>query len=192
MAEEGFEVRGPHEEHLEHATEHGRGDWFASRIAITTALLATIGALFGYMAGLTQADATLYKTQAAIRTTKASDQWAYYQSKNSKEAIATLGQALVSADQKDRFTEDIKRYRADQESARARAQALEKEADEFDEKSDHSMHVHHRWAQGTTMLQIAIALAAIALLTRRTWLQWIVYAFSGIGIAIGITALALG
>ena len=37
------------------------------------------------------------------------------------------------------------------------------------------MHVHHRWAQSMTLIQVAIALAAIALLTRRKWLQWGVY-----------------
>ena len=34
------------------------------------------------------------------------------------------------------------------------------------------MHVHHRWAQAMTLIQIAIALAAITLLTRNKWLQW--------------------
>ena len=35
-------------------------------------------------------------------------------------------------------------------------------------KSDASMHVHHRWAQAMTLIQIAIALAAITILTRNT------------------------
>ncbi len=50
------------------------------------------------------------------------------------------------------------------------------------------MHQHHRWAQATTMLQVAIALAAIALLTRRKWLQWGMYGVAGLGIAIGVLA----
>ena len=29
------------------------------------------------------------------------------------------------------------------------------------------MHVHHRWAQSMTLIQVAIALAAITLLTRK-------------------------
>jgi hypothetical protein len=52
------------------------------------------------------------------------------------------------------------------------------------------MHLHHRWAQATTALQIAIALSAIALLTRRKWLQWAVYGLSAFGIALGLLALA--
>ena len=36
------------------------------------------------------------------------------------------------------------------------------------------MHVHHRWAQAMTLIQISIALAAITLLTRSRWLQYVV------------------
>ena len=34
------------------------------------------------------------------------------------------------------------------------------------------MHLHNRWAQSMALIQIAIALAAITLLTRQKWLQW--------------------
>ena len=37
------------------------------------------------------------------------------------------------------------------------------------------MHVHHRWAQATTLIQIAIALAAITILTRNRGLQYVAY-----------------
>jgi len=60
---EGFHVHGPHDHELEHAA-HG-GDSFSSRIAVMTAIMATVGALFGYIGGSTQADAAMsdnYKT----------------------------------------------------------------------------------------------------------------------------------
>jgi len=49
MAEEGFEVHGP--EH--HAVEHSArsGDSLASRIAVMTAILSTVGAVFSYQGG---------------------------------------------------------------------------------------------------------------------------------------------
>jgi hypothetical protein len=47
------------------------------------------------------------------------------------------------------------------------------------------MHQHHRWAQATTALQISIALAAIALLTRKTWLQKAMMAMGGVGLVLG-------
>jgi len=48
--------------------------------------------------------------------------------------------------------------------------------------------VHHRWAQSMALIQIAIALAAITLLTRQKWLQWMAYG-AGIG-SLVIAALA--
>ncbi len=42
----------------------------------------------------------------------------------------------------------------------------------------------------TTGLQISIALAAMALLTRRKWLEWGMYGVASIGIVLGGLALA--
>jgi len=47
-----FHVHGPHDHEIEHAAQSK--DPFAGRIAVMTAIFATIGALFGYMAGATQ------------------------------------------------------------------------------------------------------------------------------------------
>ena len=47
------------------------------------------------------------------------------------------------------------------------------------------MHQHHRWAQATTALQIAIAMAAIALLTKKRWLEKLVFGMSAVGVVLG-------
>ena len=52
------------------------------------------------------------------------------------------------------------------------------------------MHVHHRWAQATTMMQIAISLAAITLLTRKRWLQYVAYGTGAAGVVVAALALA--
>ena len=59
----------------------------------------------------------------------------------------------------------------------------------WDEKSDARMHEHHRWAQATTAIQVAIALAAITLLTRKAWLNYASYGVSGVGILLGVLAM---
>ena len=51
------------------------------------------------------------------------------------------------------------------------------------------MHQHHRWAQATTVLQVSIALAAIALLTRKKWLEWAMFGTAAFGVAIGALAI---
>ena len=50
-------------------------------------------------------------------------------------------------------------------------------------------HLHHRWAQATTALQVAIAMAAIALLTKKKWLEWGMFAMGAIGASIGVLAI---
>ena len=48
------------------------------------------------------------------------------------------------------------------------------------------MHVHERWALATTLLQIAIALSAITLLTRKRWLLAAVYGSTALGLVTGV------
>src|SRR5574343_900799 len=92
MSGHGFHVHGPHD----HAVEHGAhgGDDFASKIAVMTAILATVGALFGYEGGATQNDAAMFKNNAAIKKTEAANKWSYYQSKSSKQNLAELAAIL--------------------------------------------------------------------------------------------------
>jgi len=190
MSEDGFHVHGPHDHELEHATEHGAGDRFIGRIAVTTALLATVGALFSYQGGATQANAGMAKNNAAIKKTEAANQWSYYQAKSTKQNLAELGMELAPNNKQEYYGQAIERYKQEKTDIKKTAETLEAESKEWDKQSDEQMHLHHRWAQATTALQIAIALSAIALLTRRKWLQWGVYALSAFGIALGILALA--
>jgi len=186
-----FHVHGPHDHELEHAATaaaHGEADRFAGRIAVTTAILATVGALFAYQGGATQANASLYKNNAAIKKTEASNQWNYYQAKSGKQNLAELGLVLVTGDKADQFRAEVDRYRKEKAEIQVAAQKLEDEAKAWDQRSDDELHLHHRWAQATTALQIAIAMAAIALLTRRRWLQYAVYGVAGLGGALGVLA----
>lgn len=119
MSEDDFHVHGPHDHAIEHAT-HGGGDLFASRVAALTAVLATIGALFSYEAGRTQNDALIYKNQAAIRKTEASDQWNYYQSKSAKQNLAELALSLTKGTVNERYQSDIARYTKEKLNSRKR------------------------------------------------------------------------
>jgi Domain of unknown function (DUF4337) len=189
MSEHGFHVHGPHDHEIEHAAEHGGKDKFVANIAVTTAILATIGALFSYQGGATQSNAGLFKNDAAIKKTEAANQWSYYQSKSSKQNLAELGLTLAAAEKQDKFKADIERYGKEKEDIKKEAEKLESESKAWDKKSEEQIHEHHRWAQATTFLQIAIALSAIALLTRKSWLQWGVYGVAIMGIGLGIAAM---
>lgn len=187
MSDHGFHVHGPHDHELEHAAQ-GHGDGFTNKIAMFTAIIATVGAIFGYMGGATQANAGLYKNNAAIKKTEASNQWNYYQAKSSKQNLSELALELAPAAKRDYYNEQIERYKAEKADIKKAAEKLEAESLQWDEQSDAQMHQHHRWAQATTLLQVAIALAAIALLTRKRWLQFAMYGAGALGLGVGVLA----
>jgi hypothetical protein len=92
MSGHGFHVHGPHGHELEHAREqaahgHGGEDGAAGRLAVATAVMATVGAGFAYMGGATQANAGLFKNDAAIKKTEASNQWNHYQARSSRQNL---------------------------------------------------------------------------------------------------------
>jgi len=185
MSDHGFHVHGPHDHEIEHAAQHGAKDSFAGRTAVITAVLATVGALFSYMGGATQANAGLFKNNAAIKKTEASNQWNYYQAKSSKQNMAELALALVAEDKKPQYQQEVDRYKSEKAEIKLGAEKLEAESTAWDRQSDAQMHQHHRWAQATTALQISIALAAIALLTRRKWLGYGMLVVASLGIVLG-------
>ncbi len=186
MSEGGFHVHGPHDHAVEHEAQHG--DPFAGRIAVMTAIFATVGALFGYMGGATQNDALLYKNDAAIKKTEASDQWNFYQAKSSKQNLAELGATLTTGELSSKYVTEAERYKAEKEVIKAQAEKLEAIGKEAERKSEASMHVHHRWAQAMTLIQIAIALAAITILTRNRGLMYAAYGAAGVAVALGALA----
>ena len=187
MSEHGFHVHGPHDHELEHAAQ-GHGNSFTNKVAMFTAIIATVGAIFSYMGGATQANAGLFKNNAAIKKTEASNQWNYYQAKSSKQNLMELALELAPASKADYYKGQIERYKTEKADIKAGAEKLEAQSKEFDEMSEAQMHQHHRWAQATTLLQVAIALAAIALLTRKRWLEYAMFGAGALGLSIGILA----
>ena len=199
MSGGGFHVHGPHDHELEHAQQHAAGEHahhgigghsMTNQIALFTAVIATVGAIFAYMGGATQANAGLYKNEAGQKKTEASNQWNYYQAKSSKQNLYEIALALVPADKQDFYKKEIERYKLEKAEIKMVADKLEAEAAEWNKKTDAEMHLHHRWAQATTALQVSIALAAIALLTKKKWLEWGMFGVGALGVLIGGLAIA--
>lgn len=198
MSGQGFHVHGPHDHELEHAAqgEHGAaathggvgGKSMINQIAVCTAVIATVGALFSYMGGATQANAGLYKNNAAIKKTEASNQWNYFQSKSTKQSLAEFARDMAPEERKAALQGKIDRYEKEKGEIQVAAQKLETEATDWDHQSEAQMHQHHRWAQATTVLQVSIALAAIALLTRKKWLEYGMFVLAGAGLVVGAAA----
>ena len=190
MSGGSFHVHGPHDHELEHAAQHGakHGDSMTNQIAIFTAVIATVGAIFSYMGGATMANAGLYKNNAAIKKTEASNQWNYFQAKSTKQSLAEVSRDLAPPDRREAYQAKVERYEKEKNEIKVDAEKIEAEAKDWDRRSDEQMHVHHRWAQATTVLQVSIALAAIVLLTRKKPLEWLMFGSGAVGVALGIAA----
>lgn len=197
MSGTGFHVHGPHDHELEHASQgahHADAEGNTGRrsmtnqIAVCTAVIATVGAIFAYMGGHTQASAGLYKNNAGIKKTEASNQWNFFQAKSTKQSLAEFARDMATDDKKPSWQDKVARYEREKGEILLVAQQLEKEALDWDAKSEQQMHQHHRWAQATTALQVSIALAAMALLTRKKWLEWGMLGVATVGVVVGALA----
>ncbi|MDF3933738.1 DUF4337 domain-containing protein [Pseudomonas citronellolis] len=188
-----YEVHGLHDHAVEHATQQPRRDRLTGSMAVATALLATLGALFAYQGGAAESQALYYKNAEAVAKTEAANRWGYYQAKGEKQNLAELGAALSSGDPQKaaNFEQQRQKYQQEKTRIRAEAEALERKVAEDEALSEAQLHQHHRWAQATLLVQVAISLAAICLLTRRRWVQLATYAAAGGGALLGLCALLL-
>src|SRR6267154_2504460 len=82
-------------------------------IALTTAVLAALGAVAALRAGGTVNEALVLKTEAARLQSEASDQWAYYQAKGIKANVEETSSSVWLAAGKTapaNVEESIRRY----------------------------------------------------------------------------------
>ena len=167
MAGEEYDVRGTHEAALEE--EADRRDRLSQSIALFSALLATLGAVISLLGGHTQTEAILAKNEAVLLKARASDSWAYYQAEDMKRHLALLG-ARLAPDKAAAFDGDATRYAGRATALRATAEDLDRRSAAADGDSLHALAPHGRLAIALTALQVGIALASVAALTRKRWL----------------------
>ena len=161
------------------------------KIALTTALFAAFAAIASLQAGGTVNEALALKTEATQLQAQASDQWAYYQAKGIKGAVLEAQKNTLLAFDKTPSPEtekNIARYAEEQKEAKQKSEELEKQRDEKGHEADVLIHHHHFYAFAVALLQVAIALGAVAALTRKR-LAW--FGSTGLGlIGAGIFAYA--
>jgi uncharacterized protein DUF4337 len=137
--------------------------------ALSTAILAALAAIASLEAGATVNDAILLKTEATQLQARASDEWAYYQAKGIKGAVASATgssyQAAGKAPPADVLA-NAARYAAEQKAIADTAHTFEHERDQKIEEADRLMERHKGFAFAVALLQVAIALGAVAALTR--------------------------
>ena len=155
-------------EEIREEFEH-EGGALLKRIALSTALFAALAAIAALRAGATVNEALILKTEATRLQAEASDQWAYYQAKGIKAATAEASRTSWLAIAKEppaEYAEKQKKYVEEQAEIQKKARELEKQRDEKSKEADQLLHHHHGFANTVALFQVAIALGAVAALTR--------------------------
>ena len=135
--------------------------------AITAAVLAVLAAIGSLLSGHAV-------NQAILAQTKATDQWAYYQAKSTKQQLYEVGGKLIEAPRSRRTTaRRCSRHRIS-EAVPGRAtirydrekEDIKKEAEHLEAESRHEFHKHHQFALGIACFQVGIVLASVSILVR--------------------------
>ncbi|MGH8737914.1 MAG: DUF4337 domain-containing protein [Burkholderiales bacterium] len=155
-----------HVPHHPHGPERGLAQW----VAIFTALMATFGAVVGHEASETANDAILLKNEAVLKKTEASNQWAYYQQVSTKGHLMELAKALTPAAKHEGYDEKLAKYAKQKEEIQARANEFERQVSRADGESTRLRKPRLNFAFALTLLQIAISVASVTILTGRVWL----------------------
>ncbi len=163
-------VHGAHDHAVEHAAQHGG---LGQQVAIFSAVLATVGAIVSFFGGDTQNKALLYKNEAVLERAEATDQWNFYQAKSMKQNMAEVAAATATdAKVAERYRGEAQRYAKEKAEVERDARKHEAEYAKFNRMSEQALHPHHYLAVSMTLLQIAIALASITVLTQKRWLLY--------------------
>lgn len=163
------------------------GDGFAGKVAVLIAILATLGTMFGFIGSASHNNAALYKSNAAIDKTSAANAWSHYQAKTNRQNLAEVAAAIPGTDGA-HYREEMRRYGIEKETIRQEAERFETSSSEWNTLSEKELHRHRQWAAAAVAQQIAISLAAISLLARRTWLLTLTSAVAAFGITLGLFA----
>ena len=126
-------------------------------------------ALLAAMAAVASMKAGHYSNEAMMVQIECANQWSFFQAKSIKEAqlktktdlLDALGKPISEAD-----TRKIVDYNREKEE-------IQKKAEELSTEARRLLHTHHVLAHSVTMFQIAIAVGAISVLTKRR-LFWLV------------------
>jgi hypothetical protein len=178
---------------VEKALEEGAGAprWMLY-LSLSTAIIAVFAAIASLESGANSNDAILEKNEAVLSQSKASDQWSYYQAKGVKGSLASAEADMVSptnAELGTKLRADARRYKSEQDEIERAAHELEAKVEESNKRAERFLERHHKFAISVTLFQVAIALSAIAALTRRKVLWFVGLGASTAGLAMFVTGL---
>jgi hypothetical protein len=159
--------------------------------ALITAILAAVTAVVSLRAGSTVNEALVMESEATQLQARASDQWAYYQAKGIKGAVAATAANAYAANSRsvpDSLLALTSRYANEQADIQREARKLEQERDTKVAEAARLLAEHHHYAYAVALLQVAIALGAVAALTRQAKVLMLAGLAGASGIVVALIA----
>jgi hypothetical protein len=176
------EIEAPVEhlhETVHHEAHHATESWITA-VALSTALLAALAAVAALLSGY-------HANKAVMDHISANDTWSYYQAKNVKTTILQVKVEMLEALDKPVKAEDRAKIKEEKE----KMAKLQAKGAAYEEDSDVHFERHEHLARSVTLFQVAIAICAIAVLTKRQWFWMIGLAFGVVATAFLIFAIAV-
>lgn len=173
-------------EHIEHA-EHAAhaNDPFISLVSITIAILAVIAALASSLETFESASAIIAANKAVLAQDQATDQWSFFEAKSMKKNLYAIAADSGGA-RADGYAKKAKTEGAGQDEAQAEAQKLETVREQQIKLSETHEARHHHLTIGATLVEMGIALATIAIVTKRRWPWMIAAGLGGVGAVVAV------
>jgi hypothetical protein len=141
--------------HESHGGGHEGASWIAAA-ALSSALLAVLAAVSALLSGH-------HANEAMVDQMKATDTWAFYQAKGIKASVLRTKDETLVALGKTAPVEDeqhVAKYEAEQTE-------IQRDAQEKESSSAEHLRRHNALARVVTLYQVGIAIAAIAVISRK-------------------------
>jgi len=173
---------GPEHE-LEEAAEKAR-EPFDRTVGATMAIVAAALALVSVLGSVSI-------TEELLEQQKASDQWAYYQSKSIRRYQSESAADVLRALSGPAAAGAAKKYDANADRYRQDADEIQNKARESEHKSEikgrHALRFHF----AEVFLEISIVFCSLALLTRRHWFWSAAVLLTAVGAGAALTVLLI-
>ena len=161
------------QEHAEHAN-----DSFTRRAGATMAIIAAVLAVVAVAGHLTT-------TEELLMQLRASDQWAFYQSKTSRRYQSEVARDLIIATPGQSAAKTAEKYSANMERYEKEAEAIQEKANEFVKEGELAGRKALRLHIGEIFLELAIVFSSLAILTRKRsfWATGVASALIGVAVS---------
>lgn len=166
---------------------------------LNTAIAALVAVSATFMALNNVKDGNIVQAMQQAQASSV-DEWAYYQAKGTKQnlAIASREQVELMRDTAPALSPEVravfdkriaeytaqeKKYEAEKEEIRRKAEGFQKQYDDLNVHDD-------QFDMAEALLSVAIALFGVTALTRKRWLFAIALGFASFGIILGVAGFA--